>query len=148
MCPFLQKYTLCFSGDAPSRCSHVSSQQHLWSRKPGLSLMRINPLLQPAFCNRNRVSSSFWFTPPSNWNWSFPSLTGIVGEIWSQMGGSQQQRQFVHLAEKSCPQVLTINFLTIARHSLEERLKIGTFALVVQTIPSLNCLYVKAPLAA
>lgn len=59
MCPFLQKYTLCFSGDAPSRCSHVSSQQHLWSRKPGLSLMRINPLLQPAFCNRNRVSSSF-----------------------------------------------------------------------------------------
>lgn len=64
------------------------------------------------------------------------------------MGGSQQQRQFVHLAEKSCPQVLTINFLTIARHSLVERLKIGTLGLVVQTIPSLNCLYVKARLAA
>lgn len=59
MCPFLQKCTLCFSGDTLSRCSRASSQQHLWSQKPRLSLMRVNPLLQPVYCNRNCASSSF-----------------------------------------------------------------------------------------
>lgn len=90
--------------------------------------------------------SSLLSLAPCTWNAELvlPKPTGNTGVCSQTSCEPTGEEILAHLALKFCVQILTIPFLKPAWHSQEEMLKLWRFALVMETIPSLKCVSVRA----